>query len=266
VNLHVEFMGLPGSGKSSLHQETLRAAARRNLPLLSLPEALAACLSRNPTDTMLRGLTGWMMSRLGRGVAVRAFARSTDRLNSLAGFLAENLGLAEIVFGSQSTRDISRDDRQLVIRWMLALFAGFQFVQERLTDKEVLIIDEGFCNRVTTLFAYSSYFPDLTKEIFDYLDRIPRPDLVFVLEDGVEVCELRLDRRGWTERLAPFTPHERRKVLTRSEGCIAIAASRLQQIGVNVVRLPNDRSVVTVVKTIQSILDSFEPTMGPRST
>lgn len=42
MKLHVELMGLPGSGKSSLHEETLRAGIRGNLCMFGLPEAVAA--------------------------------------------------------------------------------------------------------------------------------------------------------------------------------------------------------------------------------
>lgn len=267
MKLHVELMGLPGSGKSTLHAETLRAAGRTDVRMLGLPEAVASCLSRNPTDKILRGLMGMMTSRLGRDTAARVFARSTDRLSSLAAFLTDNLALAQVVFGSQATQEIPRDDQELVIKWMLGLFAGFRFVEERLTDREVLVIDEGFCNRVTSLFAYGSSGSDPTTEILTYADHIPRPDLVFVLEAGVEVCEERMERRGWTERLALLGPLERRGVLTRSQRCIVVAAARLQQVGVRVVHLPKDGAVATAVKTIDDLLglssDTPEPTIGP---
>ncbi|MGH8936859.1 MAG: hypothetical protein ACRDXD_11475 [Acidimicrobiia bacterium] len=256
MKLHIEFLGLPGSGKSSLHREAVRMLRQRGQPAYGLPEAVGACLGRHPSDKLLKGLTGRVVHMLSREAGMRVFSRSKDKFLALSEFLAQNLALGEILFASQRVRSIPKDQERLVVKWMLDLFAAFQFVDDRLTQEEVLVLDEGFCNRVNTLFAYGpADGPDVSpQEIGAYVDRIPRPDLVLRIDTSSEASEARLERRGWTERLDQLSPPERRAVLERSRQCIDLATSRLREAGVSVVPIDNNQALPTAVAAMEEVL------------
>lgn len=256
MKLHIEFLGLPGSGKSSLQREAVRMLRLRGQRAYGLPEAVGACLGRQPTDKLLKGLTGAIVQILSREGGMRVFSRSKDKFLALSEFLAQNLTLGEILFASQRARSIPEDQERLVVKWMLDLFAAFQFVDDRLSDEEVLLLDEGFCNRVNTLFAYgASSGPDPSpQEIGAYIDHIPHPDLVLRVHTTSEASEARLERRGWTERLDRLSPPERRAVLERSRECIDLATSRLQEAGVSVVPIDNNQALATALTAMEEVL------------
>lgn len=254
MKMHIEFIGLPGSGKSTLHREAVRRLALRRQKALGLPEAVAASLRRDASDKLVGGLVGRALLATQGEMAMRLFARSQDKFLGLAGFLADNPGLGEIVMASQTMRDIAFEHKRLVLKWMLDLFAAFHFVRERLSGEELLLLDEGFCNRVNTLFAYGPNTAIAESEVAAYIDQIPQPDLIFAIDTTTELCEARLDRRGWTERLGAMSAAERRDVLERCEVCIDLALTRLRDRGVEVRRVGNNDSLSVALAGLEYAL------------
>ena len=98
-----------------------------------------------------------------------------------------------------------------------------------------LLLDEGLCNRVTSLFA-AGFDADLDHAELDrYLDLIPVPDVLVVVSAPIDVCFDRLEKIGWTERMAGKPAVSRRAFLQRSSELVDLCRSYMEAAGSTVV-------------------------------
>jgi len=220
----VELLGPPGSGKT-----TLARGLARTLPgALDLDGAVHSAVGARGEDGMAR--TAARLSRSSSGRLWRAsYARSTDRFSGLARFLGANPKTLETALAGQRARAERDTGQDLVLGWLLNLMARYQLATEW-GRTEWLVVDEGFCQRGVALFS-GSFVPLDRSPLNDYLDAIPRPEAVVVVETPLGVCEQRLEQRGWSERVRHLPIEERRKFLDDTAAATKSVADRLETSG-----------------------------------
>lgn len=228
---HVEFLGLPGSAKT-----TVAKAVTDSLPgAIGLEDAVVMALREGADDEFTRLLS--RVVRSGSNPLWKwAYARSSDRFAALARFISEHPRLLQRVTKTQRRRSDHDRYQGLVLNWLLNLMARFQLVTEHPPDREFLVIDEGFCQRAVALFAYG-FHDDEVERLVGYLEDIPRPDTVIVVDTPLEVCEARLETRGWSERVVDLDGDNRRRFLQTSAAVIDIVETWLENAGVTLVRV-----------------------------
>ncbi|MGH8914542.1 MAG: hypothetical protein ACRDZM_08525, partial [Acidimicrobiia bacterium] len=190
-------------------------------------DAVRSAIRDHGEDPLARAAARLSRSSSGR-LWKPAYARSTDRFAALSRFVASHPALVEAVLATQRRR-VDRDRGQdLVLGWILNLMARYQLATERAVPGW-LVIDEGFAQRGVALFA--SGFDDVSDSdsLDRYLDTMPRPDLVVVVDTPLEVCEQRLDHRGWSERARELDPATRRRFLTDAGTVTRLVATGLEQ-------------------------------------
>ena len=189
---HVEFLGAPGSGKSSIY----RAVLSRESGVLGLEEAVRTSLratARDPITRLAAGLSRSAESRLWRAV----YGRSPDRFQGLTEFARAHPDVLAAV--SEAIPGMHDDGAEEGLGWVLNLMARYQ-VATRITGRR-LLVDEGFYQRAVVLFAYP--FSESSVSTLDaYLDAAPAPRLVVYVDAPPEVCRQRLTTRGWSRRVA----------------------------------------------------------------
>ena len=199
----------------------------------SLAKAALVSLRAQAADPVTR-----LAARLTRDPSSRlwtwAYARSTDRFSALTRFIATHpRAMAEVAKALASRCE--RDNRQdLVLSWLLNLMARFQLAIESGDRAEDLVIDEGFCQRAVALFAYGFSPREDLDGLKLYLDAVPTPDAVVVVETPLEECEARLDRRGWSERVIHLDREGRREFLANALAIVQAVVGRLEASGVHV--------------------------------
>lgn len=245
---HVEFLGVPGSGKSTVHRATKRALLELGVPATDFEDAILHAVRRNGDDLVVR--TAARSVRSGHSwVWRRAFARSTDRFSALQRFLSANPRLAEVVLATQRHR-LGRDlQPELTLSWILNLFAGFQLTYEDLDDSTLVLIDEGFCNRAISLFAYG-YSEEDRLDFEEYLQSIPLADVVVVVETPVSLCERRLEERGWPERVSALGYGDRRAFMEGAAACVDAVADAAEHRGSRIVRVNGANRVGVSVSAV----------------
>jgi len=244
----VEFLGPPGSGKTSLARELTRS-----LPgAIDLEEAVRAAVKARGEDGMARtaaGLSRSSSSRLWRAV----YARSTDRFSGLARFLEANPRALETVLASQRTRAERDRGQDLVLGWMLNLMARYQLAVEW-GQRDWLVLDEGFCQRGVALFAHG-FAPEDLPLLTAYLTSIPQPDLVVTVNAPFEICEDRLNQRGWSERVLALPAAERNAFLADAVTVNEAISNHLQAAATRVIPVdgsaPIPDSLLTVAATLR---------------
>ena len=144
----VEFLGPPGSGKTTLSRDLARS-----LPgVVDLDEAVRTAVRLAGEDGMAR--TAAKLSRSsGSRLWRAAYARSTDRFWGLARFIESQRPVMETILAAQRAR-VARDRGQdVVLGWVLNLMARYQLAIES-AQADWLVIDEGFCQRGVAVFSY----------------------------------------------------------------------------------------------------------------
>ncbi len=148
-------------------------------------------------------------SRLWR----RSYARSTDRYSALTRFLTESPEALASALDAQAARR-ERDRAQgLSLGWLLGLMSDFQLAAETLDDDSWLIGDEGFSHRALAVFGFG-FGPEDEPRLARYLAATPPPLTLIVVDTSIEECTERLERRGWSERVADLQPADRLDFLT----------------------------------------------------
>ncbi len=228
---HVEFLGVPGSGTTTLAAELARVSASTT----TLENAVLASIRVGGDDQLTR--VAARLSRSGTSAVWRkAFARSTDRFSALNRFLTVSPETLEAVLGAQRAR-ISRDQGQgRSLGWILNLMAGFQLAGEHLGEDEVLMIDEGFAQRSIALCGFG--FTEDDRPLLDrYLRSMPQPDAVIIVDTPLEVCESRLDSRGWSERVAGMDVGDRRRFLDQTAAVVKTVTAYFEGTTTELVRV-----------------------------
>ena len=231
----VEFLGAPGAGKSTTMAATMEVLDISDRSILDLDRAIRLAIETHGGDALTRAAARLTRSSSSK-TWIRAYDRSTDRLNALSRFLSAHPDLMEVVMAAQRQR-ASRDlNPNLVLRWILNLMAGHQLASEALGDKEWLAIDEGFTQRAVALVAHG-FVESEEAVLLHYLEAMPRSTVLVFVDTPIATCAQRLDSRGWPERMNDQGSAERQDFLSNAGKAAAILADGAEAMGTVVIRV-----------------------------
>lgn len=157
----------------------------------------------------------------------------------------------------QEERPITEDDLKHVMRWFIHLTGYYQFFLDIMQADDVVIYDEGFVHRVVQLFASENEKPDLAL-VANYLDLIPKPDLVVFTNTPVEICEERVFKRGVWERFEKKGPEATSTFISHASEVVNFSASYLRERGWNLIEVQNgEGEISTTEQTLKTKLSTW---------
>ncbi len=257
----IEFVGLPGSGKSSLCRELVRSLEQSGVDA-AIPERAGPERIRHRTRVgRVLGVPG----RLGNAATWLLF--TAGGCAHLFGVLRQRPGLVRHVVLAQVGRPLPVALRWHILRWWFAQ-AGRRGLLARLARPgDVLVVDDGFAHRATTLHASQRERPDAV-EVVRYLDRIPPPDLTIVVRSAVATCIDRARARGpWRHR--PLSDVGLAAYVSNAAQVLAVAVRRARDHGWTLIEVENERPLAVVADELQHqvlawLVERTDPT--PAST
>ena len=254
---HVEFIGLPGSGKSVLAQRLIRMLRGQNLRALDFDAALVLGLAR-----AARQAGGWK-SR-GKALLLRTAFRRLGR----GAFWPREQVLAGCAFGADHPALLASlarilaasgkhpAERNRILQYLFREFAGFQLFAAHRQAREILVWEEGFCHRAASLWGR---WPgaDLANEIAAYANALPAPARVFHVTADPLRCIERMRQRGF----APFVNHPDPAEIVRKMERLQAVAERMEAAlarrGVPVIRIPNEGTLAEAETAMQKAAEAL---------
>lgn len=247
----IEFIGLPGSGKSTLRDHVVEILRENSEAAYGLNEGYYCSLSRNIQIPHEYILTSEYVSKIAYQVL-----NFYDRYNkishsSLTRFLVNWSELISLVYSHLSTNTPSKERSELYSKWVTDFLAKFALCLEQLYDTETLVLDEGFANRSLTLFHYQS--DSTLADIEYYANKIPVPEVLIIPNVSPQTAINRMSqrKRGYPPAFKNISNDKRINIQNNIKKVVEAVSDVLQKRGSKVFYVDNSDDIKSTISTIE---------------
>lgn len=238
----VEFIGTPGAGKTTFMPVVSEHFKNQHFQPYTVVEAARPFAARTVPGKLVGMLP---FGKLQRFLLWQIFYALSYSYRSK--FAKQNQTLMQTVLDFQHQRPINKTDKDHVLRWFLHQTGSYEFLKSYAQAGEMLLFDEGFVHRVVQLFASENESPDLDR-VANYLDLIPKPDLIIFPNASSEVCEKRVIKRGLWKRFQAKGREETSKYIKNAYKIVKYAVKYIKLQGWTVIEVDNNRENLAVSK------------------
>jgi thymidylate kinase len=235
MHMIIEFVGAPGSGKTTLVPTVIDWLGSRGIQAFTISDAARLFASR----TFLGKHIQWMLpEHLHRPALWQLFYWLSvgDRIR----FLATHPRLMWYVISSQIQRPESADLRERqVLRWFFRMVGYTEFLAAHARQDEAIVVDEGFIHRVVQLFTSDAEAPNPTS-VSRYIGLVPQPDLVIAIHAPWEICEQRIYQRGLWDRSRAKKPEQISQFVANAHQVVNLAVEHIRRQGWPLIEIDND--------------------------
>lgn len=247
----IEFVGMVGSGKTTLAHELAILLKQRGFVVLDRVSAIQTAMLRSPLGAFVRQV---IRSEPLQAILLLNLYRFIVRPGSIAMFTATNLGLIRSVRSAPAYRILPRWHRKTISRLFFRTAATASFVRARLEPEEILILEEGLHHRAVNLFSWDPS-PVRRNEVQKYLDALPPADLVLAVEAPAPTCEARAASRGMPRRLDDQSEATTQQFMTNAATIVELVLESLERGSHPMIRIWNGGSLEEALKTLVDGLD-----------
>jgi len=249
----IEFMGLPGSGKTTLASRLVCVLGSQGSQVFGQEEAVRLCLRRRDD-----GIIGNIL-KLFPSYIWKPCLGVQRALPELHRFSLKNITLIKIL---ASVLDNNHPPQVWVESILYAFYrqcAEYQLASEHMQTTELRVAEEGFVHRGYTLFGYFPATVSDGEALSHYVDSIPLPLILILVDVDPEECWARVQ-----ERPKPPIPLSERNdaevidQLTVGLHCLRQLADICEERGVTVFRIKNgDMNKDMALRNLQGVVDQF---------
>jgi thymidylate kinase len=250
--MFIEFLGAPGTGKTTLVSVVNQFLRDHGLKAMTVSEAGPFYVKRTHLGRIICFLV--RSPSLQRSVLWWAFYYSTVLYR--IGFAIEHAALVRHVVASQLRRPILWRHRRLILQHFLRATGYYQFLKRHMRPDEILVFDEGFLHRVTHLFVSELEQPDPAC-IVEYLELLPRTDLVILVQASLCICVERIYTRGLTRRLSGKSRQDVNRFIANAEQVVNMASQYLKNAGREMIEIENNGDLNACVADLHNDLEKF---------
>lgn len=230
----LEFIGTPGSGKTTLIPILANVFSERNFLPRTIVEASRPVVSRTLVGKVIKKYSPisirdpllWQLFTGHSYLSRKQFSKLHPEL-------------VAHVQNTQQARAIHDDERTYVLYWWFHLIGYYQFLKPRLLPREILILDEGFAHRVVQLHASDHENLDQDNFLRNYLRLIPRPDILIFVDVPADECEKRVHDRGLWTRFEHKTRKQVSQYISNAHLVVNSAVEILKSQGWDVIHIDN---------------------------
>jgi thymidylate kinase len=239
----VELIGPPGAGKTTLLPTVIEIFREMDMRAFTVVDAARPFARRTLLGRVVQRLP---LSRWRPKVLWQIFSR-LSLLNRLK-FIRKHPNLIWQVKKSQSRRPLGSDVRKRkVLYWFFRLIGYYELLTAYIKPDEVVVFDEGFLHRVVQLFSSSVEEPSKNL-IVGYIDLLPPPDIIVLIQASPEVCEKRIYKRGLWERLSHKNQDEISHFVVNAHMAINLAITHCRHKGWTIIEVNNDQNDLNIAQ------------------
>ena len=228
--MRVEFLGLPGVGKTTLRKDLLeRLSNGGGVKYLSSDEAFLQ-VARKYADNVFRKPLNILPHFLARKFADKLQNRTLMQFEAQNRFLASSGKALEAFLRSDAFSNMSLNDRRLVIGSFLETGSLVTCIEGHLERESMVFFEEGLVQK-SIMFVDHANDSSIDKDnVYAYLENIPLPDLVVYITADLETCKHRMISRpdGLTQRLKTADDEKIGRFLTYSHNHLECVADWLK--------------------------------------
>ena len=208
ILLHVELIGLPGAGKSTLKAGMIRRFKKKRKVCLGVSEAFLSSFSKSVDELVSSQLLKMFPSWMGEILLKRLFIGSKYRFLAQNRFISQRSESIEAILSSDSFHEMPQESRVLALSRFLGTAIEYQVIKEQIEEDVSIVFDEGFFQRGTSLFIIPALgkYGASEESVFRYFDSVPSPNLLVLVETDLAKCAERIQTRGLPSRLAHLNP------------------------------------------------------------
>jgi len=201
--MRIEFIGLPGSGKTTLRRRLLDELRRDGHPQCISSEEAFLRVARQDMDRVFRLPLKILPGSTGLAVVRKLANRSLMQFEAQNRFLAHYGGALRAFLCSDTYTHMSILDRQRVIGSFLSMGSIWQCVASPMMDDETVFFEEGLVQKSFMFVDHSRPQGGEREKVGEYLENIPHSDLVIHVSASLETSWERMNGRptGLTDRL-----------------------------------------------------------------
>ena len=237
----IEFIGLPGSGKTTLQEALIRSLREHDVNAISFERAQDLAIQQEvlvARNSRTRNALRKFFFDLVRSHMGSLFKYSTGQILAYQRFVFTHPRLLESF--PQNSNHL-QPPGQKRLDWIFDLFSGYQSAKQFLHEDTVLVMDEGFCHKTIALWGLFHNQSLAQSQITEYLARSPLPHLLVVVQIDKESCVQRVEERGmpYPGILGATGRNGRLQRLHQINNFINSVALAARQKGVHVIEVDN---------------------------
>lgn len=250
---HIEFIGLPGSGKSTIYNEIENKLNNNSKNILSCKNALTKAMEKQRNDKLYKII----FKLLPRSI----YKNSIDSffLNTKCSFIYTNEFLSEYgdsllsIFNSEILKLMDKNEKTNLLSHFFLLNSKYSMIKKYFHDKEI-IYDEGFIQRSKGFFL--STINNIEKNDIElakkYFKSIPLPNKLFYIECSIDICIDRIENRdkGLPYRIKNYDNYKIIKYFENIKIYFNTIIKFLEQNGVKVISINNNTNIEKSIKEI----------------
>ena len=241
----IEFIGIPGSGKSTMMAFAMEILKDLGLKPLPRVEAGTVCLKRTPFGKTVSFFT----PQKHQDKVLWSFLRRLLFFYKIK-FMMGNWKLTRYSIELLWNEGLSLKEKRLLLGYFFQIGSYYEYFPGRLQKGEALILSEGLVHRITSLHHPQFGQPNPFK-ILNYLRLLPQLDLIISVQTAFETCLDRLEKRGGHKR---FQGEELKSFLIATDKTLKIALQVLKEQGYDVIELNNNGTLNTTRKILEQFL------------
>ena len=253
---HIEFLGIPGAGKSTFVRPTVEYLQQDRRPACTLETAFREVIRQEIATPIPEYLLQYFPTsyvKKYRMIVYRIKGRDSEHYQL---FFTQYPELGSIIpkYIAKKTDRVS--DRRVYSNWFYNLIIRY-YASEKLSGRRI-VIDEGFVNRTITLFCGHEHPAENVPDLERYLGSIPTPDLVIIPQVPIEVSASRIrdGDRSFPYNVSETDHQEQLEYLKERQAHVDTVLGILDKQGVNTILVDNSGDKTEAKEELRTKLES----------
>ena len=249
--VYIEFMGLPGSGKSTLSTSLCRQLNKNGYNTESFRQAVRESIFQS-TSLFPASVLTRLPENIQKYFYELEMRRSNRYISEYARISTKFPNLINIINNAITHNKINEAERQLASEWVIKLLARYSILyHSQSVPYEFLTFAEGFCNRTPAIYM-DHHKVDTRENIQQYINAIPMPETVILPDVEKDICLSRIDNRTEREpwRMQRLSYEEKVEFMTNYQQCLEIVAKCIETSGGSIIRVDNTRDLERVTQNL----------------